>query len=185
MSRAKRSSATTPPKVDGQSLERRPAQDATRGMPALLRVPDVCEMLALSARKVAQLTATGELPSVRIGKSVRYSRDAVARWLADRGRHEATAARAASAVATSQRAKAAPVRSAPSVGPVDDSGLLRVLDVCRALAVSRFKLWQLTTTGELPCVRFGKAVRYQRASVARLIAERSTKRQDGASSDRA
>ena len=38
--------------------------------------------------------------------------------------------------------------------------LLTARDAARALAVSDRKLWSLKASGEIPCVRVGRAVRY-------------------------
>ena len=38
--------------------------------------------------------------------------------------------------------------------------LLKPDDVAKALAISPRKLWELTNTGEIPCVRIGRALRY-------------------------
>ena len=46
--------------------------------------------------------------------------------------------------------------SVPTAAPL----LLKPREAAMALAVSPRKLWELTNTGELPCVRIGRAVRY-------------------------
>jgi excisionase family DNA binding protein len=43
-------------------------------VPLLLRVPEAAELLAVSRTKVYQLIASGDIPVVRIGKSVRVAR---------------------------------------------------------------------------------------------------------------
>lgn len=53
-----------------------------------------------------------------------------------------------------------------------DPLLLTPREAARALSVSPRKLWGLTASGELPCVRFGRAVRYDRDDLRRLIAQR-------------
>lgn len=47
----------------------------------LLRVEEVAEMLSLGRSKTYDLVATGVLPSVRLGRSVRVPADALRRWL--------------------------------------------------------------------------------------------------------
>lgn len=46
-----------------------------------LKVPEVAEMLRLARNTVYQLVGEGEIPSVRIGRSVRVSRKELERWL--------------------------------------------------------------------------------------------------------
>jgi excisionase family DNA binding protein len=38
--------------------------------------------------------------------------------------------------------------------------LLRPRDAAAALSISPRKLWAMTNAGEIPCVRFGKSLRY-------------------------
>jgi len=50
---------------------------------ALLWTPkQAAEALAISPRKLWSLTASGEVPHVRIGRSVRYSLDDLQIWIA-------------------------------------------------------------------------------------------------------
>lgn len=50
--------------------------------PLLLTPRDAAQALAVSERTLWGLTAPrGPLPAVRIGRAVRYSRDALARWV--------------------------------------------------------------------------------------------------------
>lgn len=44
--------------------------------------------------------------------------------------------------------------------PSSDACLLKQDDAARRLAISPRKLWELTNRGEIPCVRIGRAVRY-------------------------
>jgi excisionase family DNA binding protein len=48
------------------------------------------------------------------------------------------------------------VALAPSVEPL----LLTASDAARLLAIGLRKLWSLTASHEIPCVRIGRAVRY-------------------------
>lgn len=51
--------------------------------PALLLTPNqAAEALAISPRMLWGLTASGEMPSVRIGRCVRYSVDELREWIA-------------------------------------------------------------------------------------------------------
>ena len=47
--------------------------------------------------------------------------------------------------------------------------LLRPRDAARMLALSERTLWSLTQAGLLPCVRVGKAVRYDPADLAEWV----------------
>ena len=47
----------------------------------LFRIPEVCESLALSRSKVLELIDTGELPIVRVGKSVRIVAKDLSLWV--------------------------------------------------------------------------------------------------------
>jgi len=46
-----------------------------------LKVPEVAEMLRIARNTVYQRVGEGEIPSVRIGRSVRVSRKELERWL--------------------------------------------------------------------------------------------------------
>lgn len=50
-------------------------------MESLLRVAEVAQVLNVSLRKVWELTASGVLPSVRIGRSVRFRPEDVRAFL--------------------------------------------------------------------------------------------------------
>lgn len=62
-------------------------------------------------------------------------------------------------------------RAAPQV---TDRILLRPREAAEVLGVCERTLWSLTQTGDLPCVRLGKAVRY-RPETLREWAEASEK----------
>ncbi len=47
--------------------------------------------------------------------------------------------------------------------------LLNPRDAAQALAISPRKLWELTDTGEVSCVRIGRAVRYSVEDLRRWI----------------
>jgi excisionase family DNA binding protein len=52
--------------------------------PALLLTPkQAAESLAISPRKLWGLTASGEIPHVKIGRCVRYPLDDLQRWIDD------------------------------------------------------------------------------------------------------
>lgn len=50
----------------------------------LLTPPQAAEALAISPRKLWGMTASGEIPHVRLGRSVRYPVDELQRWINDR-----------------------------------------------------------------------------------------------------
>lgn len=50
--------------------------------PLLLRPPEAAELLAISPRKLWELTNTRELPSVRIGRCLRYPKAELKLWVA-------------------------------------------------------------------------------------------------------
>jgi excisionase family DNA binding protein len=49
-----------------------------------LKVPEVAEELRIACSRAYELVADGEIPAVRIGRSVRVSRKELDRWLEDR-----------------------------------------------------------------------------------------------------
>lgn len=50
-------------------------------MDEYLKVPEVAEVLRVARSRAYELVADGEIPSVRIGRSVRVSRRELDRWL--------------------------------------------------------------------------------------------------------
>ena len=46
-----------------------------------LKVPEVAEVLRIARSRAYELVGSGEIPSVRIGRSVRVSRKELDRWL--------------------------------------------------------------------------------------------------------
>jgi excisionase family DNA binding protein len=46
-----------------------------------LKVPEVAEVLRIARSRAYELVANGEIPSIRIGRSVRVSRKELERWL--------------------------------------------------------------------------------------------------------
>ncbi|MCA9055957.1 MAG: helix-turn-helix domain-containing protein [Planctomycetaceae bacterium] len=54
--------------------------------------------------------------------------------------------------------------------------LLTAEQAAEALTISPRKLWELTNTGQLPCVRIGRAVRYDRADLEAWIAAQKRSR---------
>ena len=46
-----------------------------------LKVPEVAEVLRIARSRAYELVGSGEIPSVRIGRSVRISRRELDRWL--------------------------------------------------------------------------------------------------------
>ena len=54
-----------------------------------LKVPEVAEMLQIARSRAYELVGNGEIPSVRIGRSLRVSRKDLERWLEGRRHPEA------------------------------------------------------------------------------------------------
>jgi excisionase family DNA binding protein len=52
--------------------------------------------------------------------------------------------------------------------------LLTAPQAAKALAISPRTLWSLTDTGEIPCVRIGRAVRYDPEDLRAWIARRKS-----------
>ena len=48
--------------------------------PVLIAPREASQALAISPRKLWSLTASGEIPHVRIGRCVRYSADSLREW---------------------------------------------------------------------------------------------------------
>ena len=55
--------------------------------PMLLRAAEVAKLLGLGRSKVFAMLAAGELPVVRIGRSVRVPRAALEHWIAEHTQH--------------------------------------------------------------------------------------------------
>jgi excisionase family DNA binding protein len=70
---------------------RLPADGVTFDMPApsakaeplLLKAPEVAALLGISSRQVYYMAHYGELPRVKLGKSLRFPRDELMRWIAE------------------------------------------------------------------------------------------------------
>ena len=55
-------------------------------LPRLLTVDDLAELLeSISTDRIYELAREGQIPHVRVGRSVRFSAEAVAAWLASGG----------------------------------------------------------------------------------------------------
>lgn len=54
--------------------------------PMLIRAPEAAKLLNLSERTVWTLTKERKVPFVRIGRSIRYSPEALRAWITDRQR---------------------------------------------------------------------------------------------------
>jgi excisionase family DNA binding protein len=48
-----------------------------------LKVPEVAEVLRIARSRAYELVADGEIPAVKIGRSVRVNRKELDRWLED------------------------------------------------------------------------------------------------------
>ena len=78
----------------------------------------------------------------------------------------------------------APPPEAAASPPADVSGepiasavdklLLTEREAAQALSISPRKLWELRATGEIPCVRLGRAVRYDPRDLSAWITRRRT-----------
>jgi excisionase family DNA binding protein len=55
--------------------------------PLLLKAGEVAKLLGLGRSKVFAMLAVGELPVIRIGRSVRVPRAALERWIAEHTQH--------------------------------------------------------------------------------------------------
>ena len=58
-----------------------PQADATTKPVLLLTPQQAADALAISPRKLWAMTASGEIPHVRIGRCVRYPLDDLRRWI--------------------------------------------------------------------------------------------------------
>ena len=50
----------------------------------LLRIPEAAETLAIGRTKIYELIATGELPTIRVGRAVRISVSTLQKWVENR-----------------------------------------------------------------------------------------------------
>lgn len=74
-----------------ESIRQGPFFESSRGeygqqgtKPFLLKAREAARRLAISERHLYQLTSSGEVPCVRIGKLVRYSVETLRKWIKDR-----------------------------------------------------------------------------------------------------
>lgn len=63
-----------------------------------------------------------------------------------------------------------------ALAPVTESLLLRPIEAAKLLAISPRKLWEMTTTKEVPSVRIGRSIRYVREELKAWVANRQTRR---------
>ena len=61
-----------------------PASSPSQDLPLLLNAVEAGRLLSISRAKVLDLAARGEIPSLRIGGSVRIPRDSLQTWIAER-----------------------------------------------------------------------------------------------------
>jgi len=57
---------------------------ASRDVPLLLDATEASELLSLSRAKVCDMANRGEIPSIRLGRSIRIPRDPLLRWIEQR-----------------------------------------------------------------------------------------------------
>jgi excisionase family DNA binding protein len=50
----------------------------------LLRIPEVAETLGIGRTKIYELIASGELPTIRVGRAVRISVNTLQKWVEER-----------------------------------------------------------------------------------------------------
>jgi len=67
----------------GDKLRQDEAADVGRALPLLLNAVEAGRLLSISRTKVLEMAARGQLPSIRIGGSVRIPRDRLVTWIAD------------------------------------------------------------------------------------------------------
>ena len=60
------------------------AQAASSAEPLLLRPAEAARLLAISPRKLWELTNAREVPSIRIGRALRYPTEDLRSWIAER-----------------------------------------------------------------------------------------------------
>ena len=56
--------------------------------------------------------------------------------------------------------------------------LLRPRQAAEMLAICERTLWELTTRGDLPCVRFGRSVRYDPGDLSGYVERKKTRRRN-------
>jgi excisionase family DNA binding protein len=56
----------------------------------LLRIPEAAETLGIGRTKIYELIATGELPTIRLGRAVRISVSALQKWVEAREQQESS-----------------------------------------------------------------------------------------------
>jgi excisionase family DNA binding protein len=56
----------------------------------LLRIPEVAETLGIGRSKIYELIATGELPTIHVGRAVRISVSTLQKWVEAREQQESS-----------------------------------------------------------------------------------------------
>src|SRR5205807_5375414 len=77
-------------RVNANTIDKQsgPTQGGRHAMePMLLKAGDVAKLLGLGRSKVFAMLAVGELPVIRIGRSVRVPRAALEDWIAEHTQH--------------------------------------------------------------------------------------------------
>jgi excisionase family DNA binding protein len=64
----------------------RPQEGAPQRL--LLRIPEAAEALGIGRTKIYELIATGELPTIRVGRAVRISVSTLQKWVEAREQQE-------------------------------------------------------------------------------------------------
>ncbi len=56
----------------------------------LLRIPEVAKTLGIGRSKIYELIATGELPTIHVGRAVRISVSTLQKWVEEREQQESS-----------------------------------------------------------------------------------------------
>ena len=70
--------------IELTEVDRAPSETPTSDLPLLLNAVETGRLLSISRAKVLDLAARGEIPSLRIGGSVRIPRDSLGTWIVER-----------------------------------------------------------------------------------------------------
>lgn len=69
-----------PPQLEKPEITVAPLPDGTQGK-GLMTVKEAAALLAVSARKLYRMAALGRVPHMRVGRSLRFRREDLERWL--------------------------------------------------------------------------------------------------------
>lgn len=77
--------------IELAAVDRTPPTSTENDSPLLLNAVEAGKLLSVSRAKVLELAARGDIPSVRVGGSVRIPRDRLTTWITDRANQAVTA----------------------------------------------------------------------------------------------